>query len=298
MPEVLIKDTLDIARLLAFCRALESERPGGLFHDAYARRLAGERGEELMYATDGGSIEQWPIALRTYIYDEIIQRLAEQEQIDAVINLAARLDSRPYRLKLPASLRWIEIDDPLVLAYKEELLASERPVCRVERVPMDITDSEARAAFLSRMSTEVKRALVLTEGLLVYLTPELVTALAEDLHEHASMHWWLTEIASPIMLTHSKGLWNTLTTENIQTHFAPPEGAAFFLPYGWRVAEFRSPFREAARLRLSMRFAWLQRLLTRLTPKQVGTSIPRGAGFLLLERIEEKDSPVEEREMP
>src|ERR1051326_6661815 len=164
MPEVVIKDSLDIARLLAFCRALESERPGGLFHDPYARLLAGKRGEEIMYATPGGAIEQWPIVLRTYIYDEVIQRLAEQEQIDAVINLAARLDPRPFRLKLPATLRWIEIDDPLVLAYKEKQLASERPVCALERIPMEITDSEAAARLPPPPSREGKEAPALLLG--------------------------------------------------------------------------------------------------------------------------------------
>jgi len=38
-----------------------------------------------------------------------------------VVNLAAGLDARPYRMSLPASLQWIEVDLPEILAYKEKI---------------------------------------------------------------------------------------------------------------------------------------------------------------------------------
>src|SRR6266568_3927525 len=104
MTALLIEDTFDTARLVAFYRALESERPGALFHDPYARLLAGDRGEELMRAYLPGKQEMWAIVLRTCIYDEIIRRVVEQEQVDIIINLAAGLDTRPYRMSLPAEL--------------------------------------------------------------------------------------------------------------------------------------------------------------------------------------------------
>jgi O-methyltransferase involved in polyketide biosynthesis len=42
-----IKNIADTARWMAFYRAMESERPDALFHDPYARLLAGERGKEM-----------------------------------------------------------------------------------------------------------------------------------------------------------------------------------------------------------------------------------------------------------
>jgi O-methyltransferase involved in polyketide biosynthesis len=41
-----------------------------------------------------------------------------QQGTDMVINLAAGLDSRPYRMQLPALLRWVEVDLPDMLNYK------------------------------------------------------------------------------------------------------------------------------------------------------------------------------------
>jgi O-methyltransferase involved in polyketide biosynthesis len=42
-----------------------------------------------------------------------------------VINLAAGLDARPYRLQLPAGLTWVEVDVEDLIAQKEELLKDE-----------------------------------------------------------------------------------------------------------------------------------------------------------------------------
>ncbi len=38
--------------------------------------------------------------------------------IDGVVNLAAGLDARPYRLQLPRTLRWIEVDLPAMVKEK------------------------------------------------------------------------------------------------------------------------------------------------------------------------------------
>jgi O-methyltransferase involved in polyketide biosynthesis len=43
----------DTARWVALHSAMESERPDALFHDPYARRLAGDRGEEIVRSLPG-----------------------------------------------------------------------------------------------------------------------------------------------------------------------------------------------------------------------------------------------------
>jgi O-methyltransferase involved in polyketide biosynthesis len=53
-----------------------------------------------------------------------------------VVNLAAGLDTRPYRMALPSGLQWIEVDLPDLLVYKAEALAAETPVCTLQRVAL------------------------------------------------------------------------------------------------------------------------------------------------------------------
>ncbi len=45
-----------------------------------------------------------------------------------VINLGAGLDSRPYRMALPPSLLWVEVDYSHMIGFKNEKLAKEKPV--------------------------------------------------------------------------------------------------------------------------------------------------------------------------
>ena len=76
----------------------------------------------------------WSFIARTYLFDRFVARLAEAG-VDLVVNLAAGLDTRPYRMDLPASLRWVEVDLPDILDYKESILGDAAPACAVERVP-------------------------------------------------------------------------------------------------------------------------------------------------------------------
>ena len=136
----------DTARWVAIYRAMESERPDALFRDPFARRLAGPRGEEIVRAMPRGRSMAWPMVVRTAVMDELIVRAVERDGVHTVVNLAAGLDTRPYRLPIPGALRWIEADFADLLAYKEQQLAGDKPRCQLERVAIDLTDGDARSS--------------------------------------------------------------------------------------------------------------------------------------------------------
>jgi hypothetical protein len=84
-------------------RAMESERPDAIFNDPFARRLAGERGVEILGSMPRARSLAWPMIVRTAVMDEIILRCVGRGA-RTVINLAAGLDARAFRLGLPATL--------------------------------------------------------------------------------------------------------------------------------------------------------------------------------------------------
>jgi hypothetical protein len=88
---------------------------------------------------------------------------------DAVLNLAAGLDARPYRLPLPSSLVWIEADRAAIFDEKAEVLAPSKPACVIERLAVDLADDQARESLFDRVAGAHARVVVVTEGLLVYL---------------------------------------------------------------------------------------------------------------------------------
>ncbi len=280
-----IQHVSDTARWVALYRAMESDRRDALFRDPYARRLAGERAERILAGMKRGREWAWPMIVRTAVMDELILRAIDRDGVTTVLNLAAGLDARPYRLPLPPSLRWVEVDFPDVIAYKQEQLAVERPVCVLEQVGADLTDVARRRALFAEIGGAARQVLVVTEGLLIYLTPDQVAALADDLAAQPSFRWWLLDIASPRLLKMLEKTWGrAVAAGNAPFQFAPAEGTAFFAPHGWREAEFRSTWEEALRLKRTMRLAWLWQLIGRLYPKRKREEARRFAGMVMLRR--------------
>jgi|SRR5208283_4240268 len=146
-----IQHISDTARWAAVYRARETERLDAIFRDPFARRLAGERGEEIAKALPFHEKNSWSWVTRTYVFDSFIRGQVDQG-VDMVVNLAAGLDARPYRMDLPASLQWIEVDLPEILSYKEQILGGEKQRCRLERVGMDLADTRARRDLLDTLA--------------------------------------------------------------------------------------------------------------------------------------------------
>jgi methyltransferase (TIGR00027 family) len=262
-------------------RAIESDRRDALFRDPYARRLAGPTGEQILAAMPQGRRWAWPMIVRTAVMDEIVMRLVKEEGVDTVLNLAAGLDARPYRLDLPPELRWIDVDLQGILGYKEAALAGERPRCGVEFVRADLTDNAARRALFQRVGAQARRALVIAEGLLVYLNPEDVTSLATDLAAQPAFRWWLIDLGSPALRQFLSRTWGS-QLGNAPMLFFPQEGTAFFAPAGWDEAEYRPMLEEASRLQRAPRMAWVWRLLGFFASKKRREQFKRFSGIVLL----------------
>jgi methyltransferase (TIGR00027 family) len=183
------------------------------------------------------------------MFDGAIAREIERG-IDTVVCLAAGLDARPYRMDLPSSLRWIEVDLPGILAYKEGVLAAESPRCTLERIAQDLADEAERRALFKRLAKDARRTLVIAEGLLVYLTDEQVASLARDLAAEASFERWVIDIANPALITlMQREMSEHVDQAGIPFRFGPADGPVFFQSLGWTPIDVRSAFRTAAQLK-------------------------------------------------
>ncbi len=287
-----LRNISDTAVWVAMYRAEESERPDALFHDPYARRLVGDRGEQIIRSIADGRRMSWPMVVRTVVFDEIVMRAVRDEGADAVLNLAAGLDARPWRLPLPASLRWIDVDLPEILGYKQHQLALDAPKCRYEARAADLRDVDSRRALFAEVGTLSRRTLVITEGLLIYLAPESVASLGRDLATQPSFRWWLIDLASPMLLQRISKKWGrTLDRANAPFRFAPADGTGFFEPLGWHEREFRSVWEDAKRLNRRMPRAWILDFMAVLMPPERRRKMQRFAGNVLLERSVAADTP-------
>jgi methyltransferase (TIGR00027 family) len=267
--EPLIRNISDTARWTAFLRSLESDRKDALFHDTLALRLAGQRGEEIyrVMARPGGD---WPLAMRTYLTDRAVLSSIEKG-VDTVVNLAAGLDTRPYRMSLPPALQWIEVDLPAMLEEKEQLLRGEKPVCKLERAPLDLADVPARRKLFARIGDAARSTLVVSEGLICYLEPAEVTSLAKDLAAPPTFRRWVLDLMSPGLLKMLMKAWaGHLEVAGSPLKFAPAEGLDFFLPAGWKAIEVHSLLKMAARAKRLSFFLRIAALFPDSSGKQGG----------------------------
>jgi methyltransferase (TIGR00027 family) len=277
-----IRNVSDTALWVATYRAMESERPDALFRDPYARRLGGERGQAIVDALPEGAQTSWPLVVRTSVMDDIVLRLV-RAGAKTVLNLAAGLDARPYRLDLPADLRWMHVDMPEMVDYFRTAMAGETPRCRLEFVTADLREADARRAVFEQAAAEGP-VLVITEGLLIYLEAEEVAALSRDLHDIARARWWLMDLASPRLLKLLEKRWSpTLKGGNAPFRFGPAEGTAFFARARWREREWHSTWTDAMRLNRKPRGADFWNFLLRVSPRKYREANLRMSGIALLE---------------
>src|ERR1700684_3585937 len=191
-----VRNISDTARWVAYLRARETQRPDALFRDPFAGRLAGEHGFQIANTLAQGNKHEWAWVARTYLFDQFISREIN-EGTDLVLNLAAGLDARPYRMDLPSTMQWVEVDFPEIVSYKEEILGNEKPKCRLERISLDLSDVPARRALFADLNRRAKNVVVMTEGLLIYFTAEEVASLAQDLATEQHIRTWIIDLASP-----------------------------------------------------------------------------------------------------
>lgn len=281
-----IENVSDTARWVAVYRAMETERRDAIFRDPHAARLAGDKGHAIVAGMKRGRAMAWAMIVRTAVFDEIILDRVRNGGCDAVLNLAAGLDTRAWRMNLPSSLRWIDVDLPGILTYKTETLKSETPVCQYEAIHLDLTDPAKRQALFAQVGAQSSRVLVVTEGLLIYLTAEQVGTLARDLHTPSSFRWWLIDIANPRLLAMMQRMWGkSVHAGNAPFQFAPADGTRFFDPFGWEETEFRSSMEEAHRLKREMSMMWLWRFLGKMRSAAVQQEFRRMSGIALLKRF-------------
>ncbi|MFE3101568.1 class I SAM-dependent methyltransferase [Nocardia tengchongensis] len=240
----LVSNVSDTARWVAAHRAMESARPDALFRDPLAERLAGARGQVIAEVAGQAMADDWFLVARTKLIDDQVAE-AVAGGCNLVLNLGAGLDARPYRMELPGDLVWIEADLPDLVAEKSALLAGETPRCRLVRTALDVTDSGAVTTYLDSVLTDTTRALVISEGLVMYLEEADVVALSAALTRPEIAAWCLdfsTAGVARLMTDRNEGL-----LQRAPWTFLPANGVTFFEELGWNASYLESIVVGAAR---------------------------------------------------
>ena len=166
---------------MAGIRAEETARPDRLFADPLASAFVAAAGSPPPRATSrqAAALRLWIVA-RTVFLDELITA-ACTDGVRQVVLLGAGFDTRAFRLPWPPGVRCFELDTGDVLAAKQQVLTEQGAVAGCGRivVPTDLGGDwppAVRAAGLD----PAQPAIWVAEGLLVYLSPDQVDRLLDE----------------------------------------------------------------------------------------------------------------------
>ena len=272
----------DTALWVATYRALESERPDALFHDSLANLLAGERGRRIAATMPYPQAMAWSLAIRTVAIDALIHR-GISLGVDTVINLGAGLDTRPYRMDLPPALRWIEVDFPTIITYKSAKLAAQRPVCRLEHIAADLSDVSMRRSLFQRLGAEARRALILTEGFVAYLTAAEAGELSRDLFAVPSFQYWIQDYYQGVTRRWApRRMRRRLKQSPFKFDEADP--LSYFQRQGWTILENRLATKEADRLHRPFPFVFPWSLIMLLIPESLRKRWRNVSGYVMFQK--------------
>jgi methyltransferase (TIGR00027 family) len=184
------------ALVVAAGRAVDTHRPDGLISDPYAESFVAAANPPHPLPTrptapkDDSEDETWQMmsgymGTRTRYFDEYFAA-ATAQGIRQVVLLAAGLDTRAQRLDWPEGTVVFEVDQELVIEFKDQVLDAEgaAPRCDRRTVPVDLRD-DWPAALESAGFDRTAPTAWLTEGLLPYLPPEAQDSLLRAIDERS-----------------------------------------------------------------------------------------------------------------
>ncbi len=235
------------ARWTAAVRARESAREDALLHDPWAAALAGPDGMAWVAQRPPDAVI--PMIVRTRFFDDFLQRVTREDELRQVVLMACGLDTRAFRLPWPAGTRVFELDQPAVLAYKEQVLraADAEPTCERRTVSVDLRGAWSEQLTQSGFDLHAS-AVWLLEGFLFYLPSDDLTRLLDEVARRATSGSWLgCDVVNSAVLTSP---WTRAWIEMQAQSGAPWLGAlddpaAFLSARGW-LAQLTQPGEENA----------------------------------------------------
>ena len=151
--------------------------------DVYARRFMNEDGLKILEKFKDETRPNTSNVARHRIIDDILRKELAANPDLCIVIIGAGFDSRAYRLN---GGTWVELDEPQVIAYKNERLPAAEATNELHRIAIDFsTDSveEKLSAFAGR-----RPVVVVIEGVFMYLDEDTIKQLLQTLHRLFPQH--------------------------------------------------------------------------------------------------------------
>jgi methyltransferase (TIGR00027 family) len=225
-----------ISKTAFYCcgvRMQDAESSNPVCNDVYAKEFMNKDGLQILEAfKDETSPNASNVARHRIIDDLLRQELLVNPNLSVVI-IGAGFDSRAYRLQ---GGTWVELDEPQVIAYKNERLPVSISENELHRIAIDFsTDSlEEKLSSFADHSPVV----IIIEGVFIYLEEEIIRQLLQTLRRLFPHHKLICDLMTKDFCeNYGKSLHEKITEMGTSFKFTVDTPQAVFLENGYRRLE-------------------------------------------------------------
>lgn len=172
-----------------YCRALDNESRQPVLGDHYASEVLKTVYEHIPLKIKLATTERYIVTLRAKRFDGWAREYLAAHPDAVVLHLACGLDSRAFRIEVPDTVTWIDLDVPEVISLREGRYPS-RPGYRAVAASATETD------WLADLP-HGRPLLMIAEGLLMYLPRSQVKALLHRLTGRFGEGQLLFDVVAP-----------------------------------------------------------------------------------------------------
>jgi len=159
-------------------RAWDASRPKPVCGDSFAKVFMDAEAQKVWEEFKDQLMPNLSNASRHAIIDRQLRDALSVAPDAQVVIIGAGFDTRAYRIK---GGRWVEVDEPAIINYKESKLPASEASNTLTRIPIEFAKellTEKLSAFATQATTHI-----IVEGVLMYLSDEEREHLIKDIQK-------------------------------------------------------------------------------------------------------------------
>ena len=243
----------------AFCccgiRMDDATSAGSVCRDTLAHRFMDARGLAIYQGFDQERRAAENIVARHRIIDDYLRSRLAQSPGMLILSIGSGFETRAFRL--PA--RWVEVDEPQVIAHKNEHLPISECPHELERIAVDFSEETLKGRLASVATTEP--VIILVEGVFLYLSSEQIEEMLVQLKELFPLHTLVGDLVSAGFVGRYSQSFDDRIRQLGASYQVEDEPIRPFRESGYRIVSSTSVVASAARFRGNRITPWILRLL-------------------------------------
>jgi len=255
-----------ISKTAFYCcgvRMQDAELPKPVCDDVYAKVFMSQEGLQILETFKDETGPNTSNVARHRIIDDLLRQELRTNPNLCVIIIGAGFDTRAFRLTGGA---WVELDEPQVIAYKDERLPASKSPNELHRIPIDFsTDSveEKLSPFSNRGPV-----IVVIEGVFMYLEQGVINELLWTLRRLFPRHKLICDLMTrKFFENYGKTIHEKLTGMGATFKFTVENPEEIFLNNEYRLVDTISIVEQSVRFKMSRAPSLIWKLFRRFIPR-------------------------------